>query len=78
MIDPRGMTVTDWTDSMVYSLEKYGTMSRLDDPEKWQLWALGVVSFFDVGKQNPPNPMDYTDWLEWAFAFTRAVTLPGG
>jgi hypothetical protein len=72
------MTVTDWTDSMTYSLEKYGTISRLEDPEKWQTWALGVVSFFAVGAQNPPNPMEYTDWLEWAFAFTRSVNLPGG
>jgi hypothetical protein len=78
MIDPRHMTVADWTDSMTYSLEKYGTISRLDDPEKWQTWALGVVSFFAVGAQNPPNPMEYTDWKEWAFAFTRAVNLPGG
>ncbi len=77
MIDPRGLTVTDWTDSMVYTLERYGTISRLDDPANWQNWALGVVAFFAVGKQNPPNPLYYEDWQEWAFAFTRAVQLSG-
>jgi hypothetical protein len=77
MIDPRGLTVTDWTDSMVYTLERYGTVSRLDDPKNWQNWALGVVAFFEVGKQNPPNPLQYDDWQEWAFAFTRAVQLSG-
>jgi hypothetical protein len=77
MIDPRNMTVTDWTDSMVYILEKYGTVSRLDKEEYWQNWALGVVSFFEVGKQNPPNPLNYDDWRDWAFAFTRAVNLSG-
>jgi hypothetical protein len=77
MIDPRGLTVTDWTDSMVYTLERYGTISRLDDPANWQNWALGVVAFFEVGKQNPPNPLNYDDWQEWAFAFTRAVQLSG-
>lgn len=71
------MTVTDWTDSMVYSLEKYGTITRLDEPERWQDWALGVVAFFYIGKQNPPNPTGYDDWLEWALAFTRAVNLSG-
>jgi hypothetical protein len=75
MIDPRTMTVTDWTDSMSYSLEQYGTISKLQNPADWQGWALGVVSFFEVGKQNPPNPLNYDDWQEWAFAFTRAVQL---
>jgi len=77
MIDPRGMTVTDWTDSMSYTLERYGNVSRLNDPEQWQNWALGVVSLFDIGKQNPPNPLNYNDWREWAFAFTLAVNLGG-
>lgn len=77
MIDPRNMTATDWTDSMVYILEKYGTVSRLDKEENWQNWALGVVAFFEVGKQNPPNPLNYDNWLDWAFAFTRAVNLSG-
>lgn len=78
MIDPRGMTVTDWADSMVYSLEKYGSVGRLDDPQNWQTWALGITSFKKVSPQNPPNPMEYNDWQEWAFAFLRAVNLPGG
>jgi len=75
IIDPRNMTVSDWCDSMSYTLEKYGTISRLDDPSKWQDWALGVVSYFDISRQNPPNPLDYTDWQDWAFAFTKAVNL---
>lgn len=78
MIDPRGMTVTDWTDSMVYTLERYGTVGRLNDPSLWQTWALGAVSIPDVSRQSPPNPTNYDDWLEWAFAFLRAVDLPGG
>lgn len=78
MIDPRNMELRDWTDSMVYSLEPYGTVGRLEDPLKWQDWALGVVSYFEVGKQNPPNPLNYSDWREWAFAFTRSVNLSGG
>jgi len=77
MIDPRNMSVTDWTDSMVYTLEKYGTVSRLDDPDQWQNWALGVVAMFVIGQQNPPNPLSYNDWQEWAFAFTLAVNLGG-
>ena len=75
MIDPRTMTVTDWTDSMTYQLEKYGSISKLMNPSDWQGWGLGVVSFFEISKQNPPNPLEYDDWLEWAFAFTRAVQL---
>jgi hypothetical protein len=77
MINPTGMTVTDWTDSMVYSLEKYGSVSRLDDPEQWHGWAFGVIAFPYVGSQNPPNPVNYSDWLDWAYAFTRAVNLGG-
>jgi|TARA_R110000868_G_scaffold14677_1_gene68044 hypothetical protein len=75
MIDPRNMTVNEWTDAMTYQLERYGTVGKLMNTSDWQGWGLGVVSFFEVGKQNPPNPLEYDDWLEWAFAFTRAVQL---
>jgi hypothetical protein len=77
MINPTGMTVTDWTDSMVYSLEKYGSTSRLDDPDKWDDWALGILSFPYISNQNPPPPTGYSNWLDWAYAFTRAVNLGG-
>ncbi len=78
MIDPRGMSVTDWTDSMVYTLERYGTIGRLDDPALWQTWALGAGAIPDISRQSPPSPTNYDNWLDWAFAFTRAVDVPGG
>jgi hypothetical protein len=78
MIDPRNLTVTDWADSMSYTLEKYGTITRLNNPDEWQGWALEAISMFTIGKYNPPNPMEYQDWREWAFAFIRTVQLPGG
>jgi hypothetical protein len=30
----------DWADQIVMDLSTYGALSRLDDEDKWQEWAL--------------------------------------
>ncbi len=76
MIDPRGMNVQDWTDFMVQSLTGLSQPPRLDNPKKWQTWALVVCQSPRIAALNPPNPLFFVDWREWAERFNQTVDLP--
>ena len=74
-IDPRMMTVTEWTDFMAPLLEPFGRMPRLDNPEFWKEWALTLIQRPAIQHFCPPDPRYFEDWEEWAFRFNQAVPL---
>jgi hypothetical protein len=75
IIDPRGMTVTEWTDFMTQNLTGYSQPPRLDDPKEWQFWALLVAQSPRIAAFNPPNPLEFNDWRAWAERFNQTVDL---
>lgn len=76
IIDPRGLSVIEWTDFMTDELLGFSLPPRLDDPTTWQTWALSVCQSPRIAVFNPPNPRQFTDWREWADRFNQAVDLP--
>jgi hypothetical protein len=76
MIDPRGMNVTQWTDFMTQSLTGLSQPPRLDNPTDWQIWALTVNQSPRIATFNPPNPLEFTNWRQWAERFIQTVVLP--
>lgn len=74
-IDPRGLTVTQWTDAMTLQLTGMSQPPRLDSPTVWQQWALVVSQSPHIALFNPPNPLQYRDWREWAERFNQTVPL---
>lgn len=66
MIDPRGVTLTQYADALAASLARYGWAERLDAGVDWTLWAERVVELPAIRAQNPPAPHDFSDWREWA------------
>lgn len=76
MIDPRGLSVIEWTDFMTTPLLGYSQPPRLDDPHDWKIWALMVVQAPRIASFNPPNPLEFADWRQWAERFNQAVALP--
>lgn len=75
-IDPRGLSVIEWTDFMVTQLVGYSLPPRLDRSDDWRGWALTVCQSPRVAEFNPPNPLEYADWLTWAERFNQTVFLP--
>lgn len=73
IIDPRGMSVLDWTAQMAINLDPYGFTGVLDNPLAWKVWARNVVEFPAISLANPPDPDDFTDWREWAIRFCQAT-----
>jgi hypothetical protein len=76
IIDPRGLTVIEWTDYMNDELLGFSLPPRLDSESDWQGWALSVCQSPRIAAFNPPNPLHYLDWMEWADRFNQAVELP--
>lgn len=75
MIDPRGLTVTDWCDSMALELARMMSPQVLLSPERWREWAHTVIQVPSISKFVPPNPDQYEDWREWAIRFNQTVPL---
>lgn len=73
-IDPRFMTVQEWTDSMNFPLVDKVKAPRLDDPTAWKDWAYQVIQSPSISKLNPPDPRLFDDWREWAFRFNQALS----
>jgi hypothetical protein len=74
-IDPRLLTTIQWTDAMTLQLVGYAQPPRLDEPERWQEWALVVNLAPRIAAFNPPNPYAFNDWRDWATRFNQAVDL---
>ncbi len=77
VIDPRGLTVMDWTDSMALLLRDNTSAMKLQDPEKWREWASNLIGDPDFVGQNTPDPFQFDDWREWAMRFNSTVELTG-
>ena len=64
MINPTGMTLTDWADSVILTVGNAWSFPRLDDESQWQDWGVSVLRAF--AERSPPNPYEFSDWREWA------------
>lgn len=73
MIDPRGMTVIQWTDRMAETLP-FPTL-RLLEEDDWRGWARNLIQYPSVSKFNPPDPEFFIDWQTWAERFNQVVEL---
>ena len=77
IIDPRGFgddEVIQWADFMAGHLGFFPDVvmgsdfnyERLDDPDQWQDWAMGVFGGSDALGQDVPDPYSYSNWKDWA------------
>lgn len=76
-IDPRGMSVMEWTDRMTIVLDEMVIPEKLLDPAQWREWATNIIDTPNFEGQNVPNPYQFDDWREWAMRFNQVVELPG-
>lgn len=72
-IDPRGLNVIDWTDSMIFPLLDLATPPKLNNEDEWQHWALQVIQSPMLSNLNPPDPRHFDDWREWAIRFNQQL-----
>jgi hypothetical protein len=66
MIDPIGMTVTQWADAVILSVGDAWALGRLDDEARWQDWGVAFLKASPFNEQAVPSPYGFDDWYEWA------------
>lgn len=66
MIDPAGLTLQDWADSVVLNSNSTWLLGSLTNPDKWQDWAIGLVRAPEFAQRVVPDPFQFSDWREWA------------
>ena len=66
MINPTNMTLTDWADSVILSINAEQSLGRLDDETRWQDWAVGLLKSGTFSTQTLPDPYQFADWRDWA------------
>lgn len=71
MIDPRGLTISEWADYIVPLVEPYGSVGKLMDSADWRAWATGIASLTEMQKQGVPSPNEFASWQDWAFQFSQ-------
>lgn len=67
MIDPRGLTVTEWADATILAVDSaWSSVGRLDDEASWQAWGTGFLNTPSFATQAVPDPYQFSDWRDWA------------
>lgn len=75
MIDPRGMTLRDWSSAVILATADTWDLGTLADESAWQSWAVGLVRARPFAQRILPDPYQFDDWREWA---TRAYPMLEG
>ena len=74
MIDPRGMSLPQWTDAVNLTLATTGPLEVLAGDD-WVRWALTLLALPKIALFSPPDPRGFTDWRMWAERFVESVPL---
>lgn len=66
MINPTGMTLIDWADSVILDNGDAWSFGSLRNESGWQGWAVGFVRSSPFAQRTVPDPYEFDDWREWA------------
>lgn len=75
MIDPRTLTVQEWTSLVNQSIASFASPVTLKDESEWLSWAITVMSIPSIVIFSPPDPRLFDDWLSWAERFVQCVFI---
>lgn len=73
-IDPRFMSVIDWTAKMGFALGSYGVVPKLLSADDWRGWANYIINLPDIAALDPPRPEPFTAWERWAERFNQSIS----
>ncbi len=70
---PVGMKLTDWADQITFDLDNQTSLSKLQNEDKWQDWAVQFVTATGLAGYNVPTPYAFFEWNDWADSFCKAL-----
>lgn len=71
---PVTIELRDWADQLSLDLAQFAPIPRLNDEKDWQEWGVAFCAISGICQKNPPNPLNFTDWREWACRFVQTVS----
>ena len=66
MINPAGMSLQQWADAVIGSINVAWPLGKIADESRWQDWAVSLVRAPGVAQRILPDPYSFTDWRSWA------------
>lgn len=63
---PHAMTLHDWADQVVFSLDSYGSFPKLMDEQLWQDWGANLLLNVGLSSKGIPSPYGFAEWKPWA------------
>lgn len=73
LTQPIHMSLADWTDQICLDANVGGLIGTLEKEDDWQEWALTLINLPYFSRFNPPNPLGFGDWKQWAERFINTV-----
>ena len=70
---PRGISLIDWADQVVFGLDSYGAFPHLQSESAWQDWAANFLLNGPLSAKGLPNPYEFDDWVQWADRFCAVL-----
>lgn len=70
---PTGLSLQDWADQAVFSLDSFGAFPKLSD-DNWQDWAACFHLNVGLSSKGLPSPYGYENWQLWAQRFCEVLT----
>lgn len=74
-VDPRYLSILEWCEFTTPLIKDRAAVPRLLTPDDWRSWALTVLQSPQIARYNPPDPLGFEQWQDWAFRFNQAVPL---
>lgn len=75
MIDPRHLSLQQWTDAVNLILATSAPPTKLRSADNWKEWAYNTIAIPSVAAFSPPDPSIDSDWMTWAERFAECVLL---
>lgn len=71
------MTLQEWCDGTTYALGNYTSVTALQGDD-WQDWGMFFFNNPQLVTLGPPNPFEFTDWVDWAERLADAINNAAG
>jgi hypothetical protein len=76
-VDPRFMTVKNWTALTGSMLRRYGFVPQLMEDEAWRAWGETVIEIPAIAALTPPVPKRFVDWRDFAYSLNYSIANAG-
>lgn len=65
-VNPIGLTLTQWADAVIITVDDAWLFGKLESEERWRDWAVGFTRAPSFANKLVPDPYQFSNWRDWA------------